>query len=303
MKYLLAAVTALQLCCISKAQSVPNLPQQGRETGPVSVIFTVMGEDGKFVTDLKVKEFKVLDNERAPAQILNFEPRTDLPLRIGMLIDAGHQGNEQHFLIVKEAAGEFLQKVIRPQSDKAFVLAFDEIPDVVQDFTGDVGELAAGIRRIRPGGGLAMWDAIYYACRDKMMKEKNSTTVRRAIVILSDGDDKESRVLPREAIEMAQRAGVAVFAISTKPGDTHTVGDRNLQMLAESTGGRAFYPLRLEDISRSLTQIKEEIHNQYAILYWPADVEANGQFHTIQIVPEDKKLKVRASKGYFAPKR
>ena len=266
------------------------------------VIFTVTDKHGKFVRDLKQAQFQILDNNRPPREIVSFESQTDLPLRVGILIDASNSIRDR-FLFEQQATEQFVQSIIRPHSDKGFVLAFDEVSEVTQDFTNDVDTLGAGIRMIRPGGGTAMWDAVYYACRDKMMKEKDNTPVRRAIILVSDGDDNQSRVLRQEAIEMAQRAEVIVYTISTNLSNIHDTGDHNLQALADATGGRAFYPYKLQDLSDDFGQIQGELRSQYAIAYKPADFMANGQFRSIQIIPENKKLKVRARKGYFAPKR
>lgn len=268
----------------------------------VPVIFTVTDHHGKFVKDLKQDQFKVLDNNRPPKEVVSFESQTDLPLRVGILIDASNSIRER-FLFEQQATESFVQSIIRPGSDKAFVLAFDEVSEVTQDFTSNLEKLAAGIRVIRPGGGTAMWDAVYYACRDKMMKEKNATPVRRAIILVSDGDDNQSRVLRQEAIEMAQRAEVIIYTISTNLSNIHDTGDHNLQALADATGGRAFYPYKLQDLSDDFGEIQGELRSQYSISYKPDDFLPNGQFRTIQIIPENKKLKVRARKGYFAPKR
>jgi len=268
----------------------------------VPVIFTVTDKHGKFVRDLKRDQFKVLDNNRPPKEIVSFESQTDLPLRVGILIDASNSIRER-FLFEQQATEQFIQEIIRPQSDRAFVLAFDEVSEVTQDFTNDVEKLATGIRVIRPGGGTAMWDAVYYACRDKMLKEKNNTPVRRAIILVSDGDDNQSRVLRQEAIEMAQRAEVIVYTISTNLSNIHDTGDHNLQALADATGGRAFYPYKLSELSDDFGEIRGELRSQYSISYKPDEFAPNGQFRSIQIIPENKKLKVRARKGYFAPKR
>src|SRR5215472_4495605 len=166
----------------------------------VNVVFTVTDKHGKFVKDLKQREFKILDDNRAPKEVKHFESETNLPLRVGLLIDASNSIRDR-FLFEQQAATEFLMATIRPQTDKAFVLAFDEVPTVEQDFTNDLGRLARGVKGIRPGG-TAMWDAVYYACRDKLMKERTDGPVRRAIILVSDGDDNQSRVLRQEAIDM-----------------------------------------------------------------------------------------------------
>lgn len=268
----------------------------------VNVVFTVTDKHGKFVKDLKQHEFKILDDNRAPKEIKSFESETNLPLRVGLLIDASNSIRDR-FLFEQQAATEFLLATIRPQTDKAFVLAFDEVPSVEQDFTNDLGRLARGVKAIRPGGGTAMWDAVYYACRDKLMKEHTDGPVRRAIVLVSDGDDNQSRVLRQEALEMAQRAGVIIYTISTNLSNIHDTGDHNLQMLADATGGRAFYPFKLQDLTGDFSDIQAELRSQYSVSYKPDQLVMNGQFHTIQIIPDNKKLKVRARKGYYAPKR
>jgi VWFA-related protein len=268
----------------------------------VNVIFTVTDKHNKFIRDLKQNQFKILDNNRPPRQILDFSAETDLPLRVGLLIDASNSIRDR-FLFEQDAAISFLHQIIRPKTDKAFVLAFDEVWDLTQDFTNDLDKLTKGIRVIRPGGGTALWDAVFYACRDKLMKEKESGPVRRAIILVSDGDDNQSRVLRQEAIEMAQRAGVIVYTISTNLSNNPDEGDRSLKMLAEATGGQAFFPFKLQDVANAFHDINEELRSQYSVFYKPEDFQANGQFRPIQIIAENKKYKVRAKKGYFVPRQ
>jgi Ca-activated chloride channel homolog len=265
----------------------------------VNVVFTVTDKHGKFVKDLKQADFKVLDNSLPPKEITGFESETNLPLRVALLIDASNSIRDK-FLFEQQAAIEFLQQTLDIKKDKAFVLAFDEVWDVTQDFTSDLDKLAAGVHKIRPGGGTAMWDAVYYACRDKLMKERVTETVRRAIVLVSDGDDNQSRVLRQEAIEMAQRAGVIVYTISTNLSNIHDSGDHNLQIIADATGGRAFYPFKLQDLADDFHEIQGELRSQYSISYKPDQLVLNGQFRPILISTENKKLKVRAKKGYYA---
>lgn len=313
-------VIGLLLGSIACAQSLPSpanttpqnaAPQQAAPTVPsnapqahnlVRLIFTVTDVHGKLVKDLKQHQFKVLDNDRPPKEIVGFETQTDLPLRVGLLIDASNSIRDR-FLFEQQAAAGFLHQVIRPQTDRAFVLAFDEVSEVIQGFTGDLDKLTAGIRNIRPGGGTAMWDAIYFACRDKMLTEKNSTPVRRVIIVVSDGEDKESRVLRQEAIEMAQRAEVIVYAISTNLSSIKDIGGHNLEMLAEATGGRAFFPNQLQGMSDAFNGIQGELRSQYSISYTPDGFLPNGQFRSIEITNLNKELRVRTAKGYFAPTR
>ena len=270
-------------------------------TNEVNVIFTVTDKHNKFIKDLKQGEFRILDNNKPPKQIMNFSAETDLPLRVGLLIDASNSIRDR-FLFEQDAAIEFLHQIIRPRTDKAFVLAFDEVWDLTQDFTGDLDKLTKGVKVIRPGGGTALWDAVFYACRDKLMKERETGPVRKAIILVSDGDDNQSRVLRQEAIEMAQRAGVIVYTISTNLSNNPDEGDRSLKMLAETTGGQAFFPFKLQDVANAFHDIHEELRSQYSVFYKPDNFEANGTFRPIQITADNKKYKVRAKKGYYVPR-
>jgi len=298
------AATALPLgtAMVSSADDHP-LPVFRSRSDEVNVIFTVTDKHNHFIKDLRQSQFQILDNNMPPRQIMTFEAETDMPLRVGLLIDASNSIRDR-FLFEQQAAATFLRQIVRPQTDKAFVLAFDEASNITQDFTNDQDKLAHGIKVIRPGGGTAMWDAVYNACKDKLMNEhaENNQTLRKALVVVSDGDDNQSRVTRQQAIEMAQHAGVIIYAISTNLSNIHDSGDHNLKALAEATGGRAFYPFKLHDLTEAFRNIREELRSQYAISYKPQQFEANGQYRPIQIAAQNKHYRVRAKKGYFVPK-
>ncbi len=260
----------------------------------VNLVFTVVDGDGRFVKDLKQGEFRILDNSLPPREIVKFEAQTDLPLRVGLLIDASNSIRDR-FKFEQAAALDFLLETVRPKSDRAFVLAFDEVPELTQDFTNDLDKLRNGIKVIAAGGGTALWDAIYYACREKLLKERDTSTVRRAIILVSDGDDNDSRVLKSEALEMAQRAEVIIYAISTSLMNTHDKGSDNLKMLTEATG--------VDDVTKAFMDIQGELRSQYSVSYRPDHFEANGQFRAIRIVPVNKNLHARAKKGYYVPRQ
>lgn len=266
----------------------------------VNVVFTVTDKHNHYVRDLKADDFRVLDNKK-PALVRNFSSETDLPLRVGLLIDASNSIRDR-FRFEQQAAIEFLNQIINPKRDQAFVLGFDTTPEITQDFTGNPEKLANGVHLLRPGGGTAMYDAIYGACRDKLAKQQSTQGgLRRAIILVSDGEDNQSRVTRDDAIEEAQRAEVIVYAISTNVSGTKSRGDKILEAIADATGGRAFFPFKIEEVSDAFSQIQEELRSQYAISYKPADFLANGAYRSIDIEALNKKYKVRSRKGYFAP--
>jgi Ca-activated chloride channel homolog len=266
----------------------------------VRVVFTVTDRHGHYIKDLKRDEFKVID-DRQPAELRSFRSETDLPLQVGLLVDASNSVRDR-FKFEQEAAIEFLNSIIRPRYDKAFVVGFDATPEVTQDFTDNTQNLSTGVRMLRAGGGTAMYDALYFACRDKLLKQEQSGPVRRAIILLSDGDDNLSHVTREEAIDMAARAEVIVYTISTNVSGIKDNGDKVLKRIAEATGGRAFFPFQMRDVSDAFLSIQEELRSQYAIAYKPANFASDGRYRTIEILAQDRGLKVRTRKGYYAPK-
>lgn len=268
----------------------------------VNVVFTVQDDHGRFVKDLTKNDFRVLDNKLPPKEITSFDAPTGMPLRIGLLIDASNSIRER-FKFEQDAATEFLVQTLNPDSDTGMVESFDEIYEVVQDFTNDRDKLSAAVRKISAGGSTAMWDAVYYACREKLMKQQNTGPVRNVIVLISDGNDTQSHVTRQEAIDMAERADVTIYTVSTGLGFSRGDGDKNLELLAEATGGRSFSPSTLEDIAISFVHIQHELRSQYVIAYKPDNFVPNGQFHSVSIKTIHGGYKVRAKKGYYARKQ
>ncbi len=280
-----------------------SLPIIRKRVDEVNVVFTVTDKRDHFVKDLTQNDFRVLDDKKPAVSIQSFGRETNLPLRVGLLIDASNSVRDR-FKFEQEAAIEFLNQIVRPRYDKAFVIGFDTTPEVTQDFTDSAEALSHGVRMLRPGGGTAMYDAIYYACREKLMGvDKGVIASRRAIILLSDGEDNQSRVSREEAIEMAQRAEVIVYTISTNTSGLVSRGDKILKHFAEETGGKAFFPFKIEDVANAFTEISDELRSQYAISYKPADFLADGKYRSIEILADNKKYHVRARKGYYAPRQ
>ena len=268
----------------------------------VNVVFTVTDRHGRYVRNMAKGDFSVLDDNKPAGQIRSFHSETDLPLQVGLLVDASNSVRDR-FKFEQESAIEFLNQTVRPRYDKAFVVGFDVTPEVTQDFTDNTEALSRGVRALRPGGGTAMYDALYFACRDKLLKEERNGAVRRAIILLSDGDDNMSHVTREESIEMALRAEVIVYTISTNiTGGARHTGDKVLERIADATGGRAFFPFQLNDVANAFVEIQDELRSQYALSYNPADLRTDGRYHTIEILAQNhKNLRVRSRRGYYAP--
>jgi VWFA-related protein len=307
----------------SPQEAAPQRQDQGKITQVVNlvdVLFTVLNRRNKLVPDLAQGDFKIWD-EKSPQSIRYFSRQTDLPLRIGLLMDTSNSIRDR-LKFEQDAATSFLFSVLRRAKDQAFVMTFDDEPSILQAFTDDAGRLRDEIVKTRAGGGTAVYDAIYAACQKELSHPPRPPgdqpdVVRRVMILISDGDDNLSNHTRSEAIEMAQRYSVVIYTISTSTQwiqlsqtnpdkaanrKTHlTEGDKILQDLADETGGRAFFPYHVDDLDQSFQDIGDELRNQYSIAYIPTNYQLDGKYHRIRIeVPEHKGYQVRARRGYFA---
>jgi Ca-activated chloride channel family protein len=267
----------------------------------VNVLFTVTDKKGRFITDLGKDDFVVTENKK-PQVIQEFTAETDLPLRIAILIDTSNSIRDR-FKFEQEAAVEFINSVLRPKEDRAMVVSFDTSAELVSDLIDDPEKLAQVIRNLRPGGGTSLYDAIYFACRDRLQQDQPRHKFRRAVIIVSDGDDNQSRVTRDQALEMAQKADSVIYAISTNISRIEGDGDKVLRYLTTETGGQAFFPFKVQDLAQDFENIANELRRQYNIFYRPEPLKADGLFHTINLKVNGRKdLVVRARKGYYAPR-
>jgi VWFA-related protein len=283
----------------------------------VDVLFTVLNRQHKIVADLNSENFRVFDDD-APQQIRFFNRQTDMPLRVGFLLDTSNSIRDR-LKFEQEAAIDFLYNVIRREKDQAFLMTVDDEPELVQGFTGDLDVLREVILKQRAGGGTALYDAVYQACQ-QLLKLPPSVgdpdkDLRRVLVVISDGDDNLSRHSRGQALEIAQRAGIVIYSISTSTnwilpdqearGDLSNrkymkdEGDKVLQQFSDESGGRAFFPYRVDDLAQSFASIGTELRSQYSLAYVPVR-PADGKFHRIRIEVNAKGLQVRARRGYFA---
>jgi VWFA-related protein len=294
------------------AQTAPNAgedapPPPGSTAGRISVFsrevsltFSVTDSKGRFITNLQQQNFGLLDDQRPPERVVHFRQLSNLPLRVGLMIDTSNSIRSR-FDFEQQAAVDFLLQILRPM-DRAFVEGFDVQTDISQDFTNRIDLLDTGIHKLRPGGGTSLFDSLYKTCRDQMLTLKEDQPVRRALVLVSDGDDDYSRAHESDAIKMCQRAETIVYTISTNVGPSKDKGDDVLKEIADATGGRSFFPTRMEDMATGFANIEQELRSQYSLEYVPADFKQDGSFRTIYLVSLDQRYQVHARKGYFAPR-
>jgi VWFA-related protein len=309
MKTLLSPAIAITLTAFPLAAQLskpsPTEPVDSNritlEVNRVNILFTVSDKKGRFVTDLGRDDFQIIENKK-PQNVLEFTAETDLPLRLAILIDTSNSIRDR-FRFQQEAATRFIDSVIRKHQDKAIVVSFDNAAELVADLTDDSETLAKAVAGLRPGGGTSMYDAIFFACRDKLMQDQPLHKFRRAMVIISDGEDNQSRYTRDQALEMAQKADVVVYTISTNISRQPTDGDKVMRYFAEETGGLAFFPFKATDLDQSFENIANELRHQYSILYRPEPLKTDGLYHTVKVnVKGRKDLVVRARKGYYAPR-
>jgi Ca-activated chloride channel family protein len=304
MKLLLAVILCLApLGAQAPKQQQPNEDERNRITLDVTrvqLLFTVSDKKGRFVTDLGKNDFELAEGKK-PQNIIEFSAETDLPLRLAILIDTSNSIRER-FKFQQEAATDFINTVVRPRQDKALVVSFDTSAELVADLTDDTEKLAQAVRGLRAGGGTALYDAVFFACRDKLMQDQPAYKFRRAMVILSDGEDNQSRWTREQALEMAHKADVVIYTISTNITRIPTDGDRVLKYFAQETGGLAFFPFQSRDLAQSFENIANELRHQYNVLYRPDPLKTDGLYHTVDVKVKNRKdLVVRARHGYYAP--
>jgi Ca-activated chloride channel homolog len=268
----------------------------------VNVVFTATDKRGRFKKNLKSSDLAVYDDGQPPAAVRSFRSETDLPLRVGLVLDISGSITSR-FNFEQEAAIRFFNQILRPKTDQAFVMTFNSVPRLTQSFTDDPHQLASGVEKLAPGGGSAVFDALYLAAK-QLMGTRADRPVRRVIILISDGEDNQSRVTAPEVIEAARRAEVTIYAISTMNSNIYSRGDKQMEKFAEESGGRMFLPNKIDDVVRAFNTIEEELRSQYALSYKPANFDADGHYRRIDIQARgDKNLVIRARKGYFAPNR
>jgi Ca-activated chloride channel homolog len=263
----------------------------------VNIPFTVTSKKGRLIPDLTQDDFEVYEDGTLQ-KIALFNRQANLPLRIGVLVDTSNSVRPR-LGFEKESAIDFLNAVLRPGQDQAFLVSFDVQPVLLANYTDDVGKLSDAIRSLEAGGGTGLFDAVYYACQQKMMHfPPKPPYIRRVLIIVSDGQDNESQHSMEEALAMAQHAEAIMFCISTNRSGITDRGDKVLNYFARQTGGRAFFPFEASDLAGAFKAIADELRSQYYLAYYSR--AHDGAFHHIRIKALEKGVRVYAKAGYFA---
>jgi len=297
------------------------------ETNLTNVFFTAADKQKRFVSTLKREDVRILE-DGVPQEIFAFQPNSDLPLSLAILIDCS--GSEERTLpMEKDAARSFLESVLRPEKDEAAIVSFTGEVTLEQGLTGNIGRLRRAIDEVRfvppsgyIGGGVvvggtppisgtqqilagstAIWDAIWATSNELLSASAEHT--RRAMILLSDGEDTISQVRMQEAINRALKADALIYAIGI--GDRYEFGINEvaLKKLTEQTGGRAFFPSNERDLTNAFAQIERDLRERYLIAYSSTNKMRDGSYRkvTIEIVnPNVRKdnLKLNYRPGYFA---
>jgi VWFA-related protein len=307
-------VLILLVIMVAAAVSFGSRRQQGQDTLKVSVDlvnvqFTVSDRHGRFVPDLTAKDFLVEEDGRRQ-EIRNFARENELPLTLAMLIDTSP--SVRPVLDEEKMTAEgFLESILRPK-DLALVMNFDRSVTLVQDYTDNTKLLRRAIQELETGGGTSIYDAVYLACKEKLADEAG----RKAIILISDGEDTTSKVKFNEALIAAHRSDSVIYgifnAVSSFFPSSGPYGRRGrviyggggdigtLKKFSEETGGTTFVVSNQNSFQKIFDQISQELRSQYSLGYVSTNTAKDGKYRQIKIVPRVSSYTVKARKGYYA---
>ncbi|HWG36317.1 MAG TPA: VWA domain-containing protein [Terriglobales bacterium] len=293
---------------LASQQTPPPKPQAKPPQGPsfvktvntVPLVFLALDKHHHFVPGLNQSQIQVYDNNQLQ-KITKFDAEGNLPLRIALLLDISNSISTR-WEFEQRAATDFLQSVLVEGRDQAMVVGFDTSTHLEQRFTDNYELLARAINSMRPSGGTALFDALYATARDDFGPSSAPGEVRNVIVIISDGADDQSRYSRDEALEAAEDAGAVIYTIGTEPTGLDPENDKVLQLYAEQTGGRSYFPMEARDLGTAFQAILTDLRHQYVVTYNPDNIvgNGNGEFHAVEVKVLEKGVTARTRKGYYA---
>jgi len=289
--------TILMIVAAAVLQQAPQTPLRVN-VDLVNVAFTVTDRTGRFVSGLKQDDF-ALEEDGRKQDIQRFSQENEKPLTIGVLIDkspsVGPVFNEE-----KAAAVSFLDTTLK-SGDLAMVISFDRTVTLEEDFTEDKKPLRQAINSLTTGNGTSVYDAIYLACKEQLPKEGG----RKAIILISDGEDNTSKVKLPEALVAAHQSDAVIYSISNRVGgffgNAPNAGAETLKRFSLETGGTVYFVGGRSDLTEVFGEISDELRSQYSLAYISSDTTRDGKYRHIRIIPRDSSYKIKAREGYYAP--
>ena len=270
----------------------------------VNLIFTVTDKHGHYIPNLQLNDFALLDDQKAPEKVNSFHQQINLPLRVGIVIDAS-TSIRSRFQFEQQSATEFLLQILKAKSDRAFVMGFDVTPTV--DAGLDQQSRRARNRHQPPAPRRrhrALRCRLHCLPRQAARRARGQEPVRKAMILISDGDDNQSRVYPDEAIKDVPARGDHHLRHQHQLDPQPRQGRQSADGAGRRDRRRGLLPaFGGRDVAAASSSIEEELRSQYALTYTPADFKTDGAFRTIYLYCNDRRYQVRAKKGYFAPRQ
>jgi len=278
---------------------LPTAPTIVKRVNEVNLLLSVTNHKGRFVQNLNPTDLVISDNGEPPDKITYFQRQTDLPLRVALVVDTS-DSVVNRFAFEKRSAEAFLEGILRPESDQALVVSFNQAPTMVQPATHDLFQLNKAIQSLPIGGETSVYDAVALAA-DELLAIPDSQPVRRVIVLVTDGADNHSQISLVRAAEHALRAESVIYVVNTTAlivSDLEREADRAVKYLADATGGSTLYANLDRDVAKSFQKIQQELRSQYAVGYRPRNLISGLLFRTIRILGP-KGIRIRYRAGYF----
>ncbi len=293
------------------------------DTDLVNTVFTAVDRDQHFITTLRASDLRIFENE-TPQEITLFERETDRPLTLAILVDTS-KSQERTLADEKKAAKTFIRAVVRPEKDKVAVVSFTGIPKVAQPLTQNLSKLIRAVDLLRvefpatnpecfeekpvqedPLCWTSIWDSVWASTNEVLIHSSENS--RRAVILLSDGDDTSSTIKRQDVIDSALKNNVAVYSIGIGDPERYKIEEDSLRKLSDRTGGRAFFPRNEGELQAAFRQIQEELRSQYVVGYSPKNRVRDGSRRRIRmdiVNPELRKQKLQLiyRQDYYAAKQ
>jgi len=303
MRHALALLLVLSTTATSAQQ--PSTPTFGVAIEVINLTVSVTDNRARYITDLQTTDFAIFED--GVKQELSIFRHDDIPISLALVVDTSASMDEK-LPVAQQAAARFI-KTLRPQ-DQAQVMQFNDRTTTLQEFTADQKALEEAVRRTQASGPTALHNALYVALKDLVKQKKATELRRRAIVLLSDGEDTASLVSDEQVLELARKSEIAIYSISLRP---NRVAERNRQQfsqathlltaLSRETGGQVYFPNSLSELDTVYDRIAEELRTQYSLGYVSSNVRKDGKWRRVVVrTPSREGLQVRHKIGYYAPR-